>query len=107
VAQWSFNGVAVSGFDLAPRGGEMKGRDQGKKCRRRGSLGAEVALSTMAANRMGGAAASDRSKKTTRVGQCWAERLLWLGPTSGNSKENRDTLPRLLGRIEGMNRKGL
>jgi hypothetical protein len=41
------------------------------------------------------------------VGWCWAERLLWLGSTLRNSKENRDGLPRLPGRIEGMNRKGI
>jgi hypothetical protein len=73
------------GFRLwfSTRGGETKGRDQERKCRRHGSLGG------------GGAeAASDRRREMTRVGRCWAERLLWLGP-------------RLPGRIEGMNRKGL
>jgi hypothetical protein len=33
VARWSFNGAAVLGFDSAPRGEEMKGRDQERKCR--------------------------------------------------------------------------
>jgi hypothetical protein len=33
VAQWSFNGAVVLGFDLAPRGGEMKGQDREWKCR--------------------------------------------------------------------------
>jgi hypothetical protein len=68
--------------------------------------GAEVVLSKTAASQMGGAAALDWRREMTRVGRCWAERLLWLGTTSGNSKENRDGLPRLRGRIEGMNRKG-
>jgi hypothetical protein len=48
--------------------------------------GAEAVLSTTAADQMGGVAASDQRRETTRVGRCWAERLLWLGPTSGNSK---------------------
>jgi hypothetical protein len=86
----------------------MKGRDWERKCRRcRTPVGAEVALSMTFAGRMGGAAALDRKRETTRVRQCWAKRLLWLAPTLGNSKQNRDGLPRLLGRIEGMNRKGL
>jgi hypothetical protein len=45
-------------------------------------------------------------KERPRVGRCWAKRLPWLGPTSGNSKENRDRLPRPPDRIERMNRKG-
>jgi hypothetical protein len=69
--------------------------------------GAKVALSTTAAGQMGEVAASDRRREMTWVGWCWAERLLWLRPTSGNSKKNRDGLPRLPGRIEGMNRKGI
>jgi hypothetical protein len=51
-------------------------------------MGVEAALNTMAAGRRGRAAASDRRREMTRVGQCWDERLLWLWPTSGNSKEN-------------------
>jgi hypothetical protein len=39
VARWSFNGAAVFSFDSAPRGGETKGRDQERKCRRHGSSG--------------------------------------------------------------------
>jgi hypothetical protein len=54
----------------------------------RGGGGTEVALSTTTAGQMGGAAASDRRREMTWVGRCWAERLLWLGPTLGNSKEN-------------------
>jgi hypothetical protein len=69
--------------------------------------GAKATLSTTVASQMGGAVASDRRREMTRVGWCWAKRLLWLGPTSGNSKENRDGPPCLPGRIEGMNRKGL
>jgi hypothetical protein len=38
-ARWSFNGAAVSGFDSAPMGGETKGWDRERKCRRHGSLG--------------------------------------------------------------------
>jgi hypothetical protein len=64
-------------------------------------------LSTTAADQMGGVVASDWRREMTRVVRCWAERLLWLGPTLGNSKENRDGLPRIPGRVEGMNRKGL
>jgi hypothetical protein len=45
-------------------------------------------------------------KERPLVGRCWAERLLWLGPTLGNSKENRDRPSSPPGRIEGMNRKG-
>jgi hypothetical protein len=48
VAGRSFNGVAVLGFDSAPRGGETKGWDRERKSRQhRSSGGAEVALSTM------------------------------------------------------------
>jgi hypothetical protein len=88
MARWSFNEAAVSGFDSALRGGKTKGWDQERKCRRWGSLGVEAALSMMAAGRMGGAAVTDRRRETTWVGWCWAESLLWLGLTSGNSKEN-------------------
>jgi hypothetical protein len=76
VARWSFNGAAVFSFDSAPRGGETKGRDQERKCRRHGSSGGELVLSMMAVDRMGGAAASNRRRETTRVGRCWAEWLL-------------------------------
>jgi hypothetical protein len=65
-----------------------------------------VALSTMAVGWMGGAAASDWEGDDPG----WpilAKSLLWLGPTSGNSKQNRDGPPRLPGRIEGINRNGL
>jgi hypothetical protein len=51
-------------------------------------VGAEAVLSMMVVSRMGGAVALDRRREMTRVGLCWAKRLLWLGPTSGNSKEN-------------------
>jgi hypothetical protein len=41
-----------------------------------GGGGAEAALNMMAVGRMGGAVALDRRRETTRVGLCWAERLL-------------------------------
>jgi hypothetical protein len=50
--------------------------------------GVEVALNTIGAGRMGGVATSDRRREMTQVGRCWARRLLRLGLTSGNSKEN-------------------
>jgi hypothetical protein len=39
VAGRSFNGVAVLGFDSAPRGGETKGWDRERKCRQHKSSG--------------------------------------------------------------------
>jgi hypothetical protein len=53
-----------------------------------GGGGVKAALSTTVDSRMGGVVASDQRRETTRVGWCWAERLLWLGSTLGNSKEN-------------------
>jgi hypothetical protein len=32
-----------------------------------------------------------------RVGRCWAERLLWLGPTLGNSKEKSRRAAKAIG----------
>jgi hypothetical protein len=89
VARWSFNGATVSSIDLALRGGETKGRDRERKCRQHGSPGgAEATFSKTAAGRMDGVAASDRRRETSRVGRCCTGRLLWLGPTLRNSKEN-------------------
>jgi hypothetical protein len=98
VAWWSFNGVAVLGFDSARRGGEMKRRYWERKCRRRGSP-------------KGGGRRSARRSPTRRAERRPEEEDNPCGPVLGrkaamawddfgNSKENRDGLPRLPGRIE-------
>jgi hypothetical protein len=82
VAWWSFNGVAVSGFDSAPRGGEMKRRYWERKGRRRGSPkggGGAQHDGSLPDGRSGGVG---RRRKTTPVGRCWVERLLWPGTTT-------------------------